>query len=146
MRARVCAIIDIDGTLADCEHRRHHLETKDWTSFYLNMSEDRPNIWCVILTRAIAKMGVDVVLTTGRPEEYREATTNWLHRHGIEYSALFMRATKDYRKDCVVKEEILHRDIQPRWFPLFAVDDRKQVVDMWRKNYIVTLQCAEGDF
>lgn len=29
-------IVDLDGTLANCEHRRHFLETKpkDWKSFH----------------------------------------------------------------------------------------------------------------
>jgi hypothetical protein len=29
---------------------------------------------------------------------------------------------------------------------LFAVDDRQQVVDMWRRNGITCLQCDEGQF
>jgi|TARA_R110000823_G_scaffold205986_1_gene336775 hypothetical protein len=29
---------------------------------------------------------------------------------------------------------------------LYAVDDRQQVVDMWRSNGITCLQCAVGNF
>ena len=46
----------------------------------------------------------------------------------------------------IVKKEILDRDILPRWDVLFAIDDRQQVVDMWRANGVTCLQCAPGDF
>lgn len=140
-----CIIVDLDGTLADCEHRREFVECKDWKGFYERMGADRLNSWCKYLIQNRIDT-VDIVVTSGRPEEYREVTDHWLDVHQIERAALFMRPTGDYRPDHVVKQEILERDIRPRWDVFFAIDDRKQVVDMWRRNGIVTLQCAEGDF
>lgn len=57
-----------------------------------------------------------------------------------------MRKTGDYRKDCIVKEEIYRKDIEPIYDILFCVDDRKQVVDAWRELGLTCLQCAEGNF
>jgi histidinol phosphatase-like enzyme len=39
-------IVDLDGTLASCEHRRHYVEKKDWLSFYENMGHDGVHEWC----------------------------------------------------------------------------------------------------
>jgi hypothetical protein len=56
-----------------------------------------------------------------------------------------MRAEGDTRRDSVVKRELLDRigefyDVQA------AIDDRQQVVDMWRAAGLLCLQVAPGDF
>ncbi len=57
-----------------------------------------------------------------------------------------MRKGKDNRKDAIIKKEILGLLRQEGKEILFAVDDRQQVVDMWRENGITCLQCDIGDF
>ena len=57
-----------------------------------------------------------------------------------------MRKDYDNRQDAVIKEEIYKLHIQPKFNVLFCVDDRKQVVDMWRRIGLICLQCAEGEF
>lgn len=47
------AIIDIDGTLADCRHRLHHVlpgRKRDWDAFFGEMDDD-DLIWPVSMTR-----------------------------------------------------------------------------------------------
>jgi hypothetical protein len=145
---RICIIIDLDGTLADCEPRRYHVngEAKDFGAFFAAIGDDKPFEWCDELITAMSRYGYDIVLCSGRPEDYRKVTELWLTFNRIEYDALFMRPSGDGREDAIVKKEILERDILPKWDVLFAVDDRQQVVDMWRENGITCLQCAEGDF
>ncbi|WP_202926579.1 hypothetical protein [Piscirickettsia salmonis] len=48
--------------------------------------------------------------------------------------------------DNIIKEEILDRLLSNNKHILFVIDDRRQVVDMWRRRGIVCLQCAEGNF
>jgi len=77
----------------------------------------------------------------------RADTVEWLkqtHLYPNDYT-LLMRKDKDYRQDYIVKQEILdtHIDKTRVWFVL---DDRKQVVDMWRRNGLTCLQVADGDF
>ena len=58
-----------------------------------------------------------------------------------------MRETQDNRKDSIVKHEIYTTCIKDRWDVLFVLDDRNQVVDMWRNTLnLPCLQVAEGDF
>jgi adenylate kinase family enzyme len=87
-----------------------------------------------------------IVLCSGRGGEYRETTKNWLSEYGICYDHLFMRQAKDHRQDYIIKEILLDFEILTRYEPYFFIDDRQQVVDMYRKRGYTVLQCANGDF
>lgn len=141
-------IIDMDGTLSDCEHRRHFVsgEKKDWKSFNESCSMDPPNDWCVSLACKLAAC-YDIIVVSGRNEEFREITQAWISKQGIPITDLFLRPDGDFRKDSVVKEEIYNKYIKNNYPNVaFCIDDRKQVVDMWRSLGLVCLQCAEGNF
>jgi octaprenyl-diphosphate synthase len=45
-----------------------------------------------------------------------------------------------------IKEEIYHLKIEKDAQVLFVIDDRKSVVERWRKLGLTCLQCAPGDF
>ncbi len=142
-------LFDIDGTLADIAHRRVFLDKTppDWKSFNAEMGEDTPNEPVVSLYRTLWDSGAyDIILVTGRNEQYRKVTEQWLTWNLIEFSRLIMRADKDFRADHIIKEEILHALRAEGKDILFTVDDRQQVVDMWRRNGITCLQCDVGDF
>ena len=145
-----CIIIDIDGTISDCEHRRHHVtgETKDWKSFFNHdlVMQDR-------LIEPVAKL-INIlcehytpVYVTGRSERDREITEKWLAKHDMPRASLWMRKLEDHRDDFVVKREILNLCIRANGLnPIFAIDDRNSVVAMWREEGITCLQVAEGNF
>jgi hypothetical protein len=147
------AIFDIDGTLANNEHRQHFLmplpgsTKKDWDGFFANMEGDTPNEAVVFLLNATRASGYyDAILVTARNESYRERTEAWLAKHNIFYDKLLMRGDDDHRHDWEVKQTILNEVIRPEYNVLFAVDDRKQVVDMWRSEGVFCFQCADHTF
>ncbi len=93
-----------------------------------------------------------IIYCSGRPEEYRQSTLDWLKKFGapqfsesIEYP-LYMRKDKDYRPDYVVKLELLEQMKADGFHPNLAFDDRDQVVKAWRSVGIRTLQVADGNF
>lgn len=142
-------IFDIDGTLADCEHRRYFLnETPpNWKSFNESMVTDCPKRDVVLLYHTLYDSNLyDIILLTGRYEEYRQVTENWLKSWQIPFNEIYMRKDGDNRKDAIIKEEILNILLSEGKQILFTVDDRQQVVDMWRKNGITCFQCDYGDF
>lgn len=148
-------IIDIDGTLANCGHRRHFVdgthEKQDWKSFYESMRTDTMNKWCSEIIYSLAcreDIYYDIILLSGRPEEYRDITLEWLRENNQfnVFDKLFMRKNGDYRCDTIIKEEIYKEHIEPYYNILFVIDDRRKVVDMWRRLGLVCLHCAEGDF
>ncbi len=141
-------IVDLDGTLCDVEHRVHHVKQKpkNWHAFNSAMDEDKSYFWCIELIAAMKDRGYKIIFVTGRDEDYRPNTEAWLKKHLIDYDFLFMRKAKDHREDSDVKEEIYHTMIEKTAQVLFVVDDRKSVVERWRKIGLTCLQPAPGDF
>jgi hypothetical protein len=90
----------------------------------------------------------DIVLVTGRSEEIRQETNDWLAEQKISYSALYMREDGDHREDCVVKAEHLEHLIFTHGRKQIAgvFKDRKQVVDMYRAKGLRVFQVADGNF
>jgi hypothetical protein len=139
-------IFDIDGTLADISHRRHHVEKKpkDWDAFFHGMSQDKAVHAIVRLCNILYASGLKIILCSGRSEEHRVETVQWLAENGVNYHELILRRDGDRRSDVVVKLEMLAG--LDRSKILFVVEDRSGVVEMWRSEGLVCLQCAPGEF
>lgn len=144
-------ILDMDGTLSDPSGRLHHLDgEKNWPAFHDAMGDDEPIAAIATLARILYAAaergdGIDaVIIVTARHDDpkYRQLTVDWLELHGIRYHALYMRRNDDYRRDHLVKADILQQIIDAGYEPVLAVDDRPEVVRMWRDHGITTLQCA----
>lgn len=91
-------------------------------------------------------VGRNVILVSGREDKYRDKTELFLKNNDIQYKALYMRKSGDMRKDSIVKREIFDNNIRGKWNIDFVLDDRNQVVEMWRSIGLTCLQVAEGDF
>lgn len=142
-------ICDLDGTLCNVEHRRHFVRRegkKDWRSFFLGLKDDTLNTWCAQILSKFKDYTTHIVLASGRSDEYEKLTREWLVNHSIEYDDLFMRSRNDSRQDYIVKEIILDFEILTRYTPVFFIDDRQQVIDLWRRRGYVALQCDIGNF
>lgn len=136
-------IFDIDGTLADCDHRRHHITggRRDWDGFFATMADDPVIEPIRRLAELASRSGAAIVLCSGRPEKYRTVTEEWLRRSNVPFEALYMRAEGDFRADYIVKAQLLDGIRKDGHDPLLVIDDRQTVVDMWRENGLVCLQC-----
>jgi len=151
MQVPPTVVFDIDGTLANCEHRIHWVRTspKNWPAFNRGMKRDTVHEDIVWMLRTFHAAGCTILIASGRGEENRAATESWLRDvAGIEglYSKLYMRPAKDYRSDDVIKGEILDQMREDGYDPSMVVDDRNQVVNMFRKRGLRVLQIAPGDF
>lgn len=137
LNRELAIIVDVDGTLCFRGARNPHK--------YDECLNDRPNI---PILRLIEMIGSEIVvlLVSGRPESARERTALWMNAHGVIYRQLFMRRDRDNRKDAIIKEEIYRLQIEPDYTVLFVLDDRNQVVEMWRRLGLACLQVAEGNF
>lgn len=135
-----CVIFDIDGTLAK---NNGHRGPYQWDK----VGDDLPNIPVVELYRTLED-GNHTFLFTGRDEVCREHTEEWLDRHGIEdYQRLVMRPKDSMIKDAKLKRQMYDEYIDGKYNVLFVVDDRDQVVNMWRRDLGLTcLQVDYGDF
>ena len=144
----LCVVVDIDGTVANNDHRQHHVQKKPkkWHLFNATMHLDTAHQDVVDLVKYLQK-DFPIVFCSGRGEEEREVTEKWLREvAGFEtWAALHMRGAGDHRDDSIIKSELL--DIILETFQVwFALDDRQRVVEMWRARGIRCLQVAPGDF
>jgi hypothetical protein len=139
-------IFDIDGTLADVSERIQHVskKPKNWTAFFEGIAQDKAIHSMVRLCNILYASGIQIVLCSGRSEEHREETVKWLAEKGVNYHDLLLRKDKDRRADSVVKREMLATIDKSK--VLFVVEDRSRVVQMWRSEGLVCLQCAPGEF
>lgn len=130
-------LCDIDGTIAKMTGRSPY--------DYSRIGEDIPNEPIVKLLNLLRESN-RIILMSGRPDSSRTDTMNWLKQHDIHYDSLFMRKTDDKRKDSIVKQELFDEFVRSQYRVRFVLDDRNQVVEMWRDLGLTCLQVAPGDF
>ncbi len=88
-----------------------------------------------------------IILLSGREDKYKDATLRFLKNHNIPYNALHMRKTDDTRKDSIIKKQIFINEIAAKYYIEFILDDRNQVVDMWRNELeLPCFQVYYGNF
>ncbi len=137
-------IVDLDGTLADIEHRVGlvNCEHPNWPRFFRECVNDTPKQWCVDLMVTMGKAGYPVRIVSARSREVQAETIAWLAKidwQGVDVQLEMLRAEKDSTQDEKLKKEWLDRFGKENI--LFVVDDRQRVVDMWRANGVTCLQC-----
>jgi predicted kinase len=132
-------LVDIDGTVALMAARSPFDESR--------VHEDAPNLPVIAAVRALAAAGNRIVFVSGRTDACRAATEAWLREHvGCEFDGPFMRPAGDMRKDSIVKLELFDVHVRERYDVACVIDDRDQVVRMWRSLGLTVLQCADGNF
>jgi predicted kinase len=137
-----CVLVDIDGTVA----QRGDRSPFDWH----RVGVDTPNWPIIRLVQAMRSSGYVVVFISGRDAVCRSETITWLNQHFGWFESdyeLFMRPENNTKKDSVIKYDLFEQHIARRYSVELVVDDRQQVVDMWRRNLGLTcVQVDYGDF
>lgn len=130
-------IVDIDGTIAKMNNRSPY----DWG----RVGEDAPHQDIIDLVKLLSK-DHEVIIVSGRDGSCWESTKNWLIDNKVPFSYIYMRLPNDRRKDSIIKKEIYDSFVKPLYQVKYVLDDRNQVVEMWRDLGLRVLQVAEGDF
>lgn len=143
-------IFDIDGTLANCEHRQAFLRVKprNWKAFKNAIHLDTPRHDIIWFANILYSIGNRIIIATARSEDEREATEKWL-KDVAEltcFEKIYMRETGDYRDDAIVKMEILEQMRNDGYNPTVVFDDRDRVVKAWREAGLCCLQVNYGNF
>jgi predicted kinase len=139
-------ICDIDGTLAHMKDRGPF----DWSKVG-NDTPDHKIIEILHTYQAMSEVNLcctqtKIILFSGRDGSCREETEKWLKDNLVDYDELYMRTADDVRKDSIIKRELFDTYIKGKYNVTFVLDDRDQVVQMWRNMGLTCLQVAEGDF
>jgi hypothetical protein len=125
------AVLDIDGTVAEVQHRLHLIDgTQDherWVQFFEAAVDDPVLEEGRQLANVLAQEH-DIVWLTGRPEYIRLLTEHWLADNDLPGGLVLMQESDDLRPARVTKLEQLralqkHRDIA------VVIDDDPRVVE-----------------
>lgn len=135
---RDAVIFDLDGTLCDTSEIVHFIEgdDKDFAAFHAASATCPAHEDVVQAAREQAGLGRAVIVVTSREFVWRDVSLDWLVAHDVPYDALHMRIVGDYRRDVVVKSEILQQITDDGFTVVEAWDDKDTVIDLWRENGI----------
>lgn len=145
-------VFDLDGTIADCTHRLHHIRMpehahgewpeQDWDAFYAACHADPVIFPIQEVALAMIEACHRVEFWTGRSDQCRAETEAWLAANGFEGIPVRMRVGGDRTADHRLKAGWLTEYGKPD----LIFEDRASVVAMWRSHGIVCAQVAQGDF
>lgn len=151
-------IFDLDGTLANIDHRLHFLDKdrhdsegkrigKNYREFYAACVDDEVIQPVVDIYEALGMSGNEVWIWTGRSEEVRDETRAWIFRNLYMFpDDLMMRPAGDHRPDTVLKAEWLAALDEEARQRLVVFEDRSRMVKMYRDAGVTCFQVAEGEF
>ena len=168
MKDKNIIICDIDGTIANLQHRLHFIKNPDgskrerhdtfkrradWDSFHKECINDEPytdviEVLCSLVEgrKWAAGGNRELYFFSGRNDSVRNETEQWLQKHvpitpySWDGNRLQMRSEGDRRPDTVVKLEMMKSLGLTPDDVLCILDDRQAVVDMWRENGFRVLQ------
>ena len=159
MKAKNSVVIcDIDGTVANLEHRLRFIknpdgskktkaEGLDWDGFHLACKDDTPYDDIIEMLHDLYSYTPkkrELLFFSGRNDVVQDITLAWLQHYidsDIQASQLHMRNHKRdsfpsgaYHPDTLVKHNMIKRLGLTPEAVLCILDDRQGVVDMWRDN------------
>lgn len=140
----VAIIVDIDGTLAHTAGRSPY----DYSQVHTDTVDEQIKF----LVNVLHRRGQEILIVSGRDDECREATIQWLNDNGILWDELHMRPTGavdnhgNKLPDYLIKYDLFNEHIRDRYNVRFVLDDRDQVVNLWRSMGLKCLQVQPGDF
>lgn len=127
-------ICDIDGTISALGDR----EIYDGSKVHLDtLIEPTSHI-----IKTLNKHSAPVIFLTGRSEEHRDVTEQWLKNQGFEVNGLYMRRNRDFRPDNIVKYETI-KQFEGQVNILGVFDDRPQVIRMWQAIGLQTFNVGQ---
>jgi hypothetical protein len=108
MSRQPAGIVDVDDTRCDVSEIRHlYAMPDDYREFTVASRDCLPRQEVLDWCHQFHEDGCALLVVTGRSDEFRDITTEWLGEHlPVPYFALFMRRKGDYRSNATMKREI----------------------------------------
>lgn len=146
-------IVDRDGTLASVAHVAP--STRDnwaWQQYNAAMPFDAvvPGVLDIVNDWRSANPDGVVIMVSGRAAgDYRGDLRRyyqmvaWIQKHSLPIDRLFMRRGGDQRRDSIVKREIFDQHLAGNYDFHFAIDDRPQVIEVWKELGIPVIEVVD---
>jgi hypothetical protein len=132
MATQPAVIVDVDDTLCDVSDIRHlYAVPDDFRSFTVASRDCLPRREVVDWCHQFHADGHAVLVVTGRSDEFRDITVEWLDEHLlVPYAGLWMRPRGHYGSNARVKRQI-HIELARSFDIRAAIDDDPLIVEMW---------------
>ncbi len=130
-------LYDLDGTVYHMNNKRGPYDH--------NVDVDDPDHVVQEIVNSLS-MTYTAIAMSGRKTATRENTLKAMRRDGLYFDNLYMRADGDDRADNIIKQELFNTHVRDNFDVQFVLDDRDQVVEMWRRMGLKCLQVQPGDF
>ena len=125
-------ICDIDGTVANNDHRQHLLKGfKTWDLFFNALDKDTPILEVIEYVLKLHSNGKKIVFITGRPERFRKPTLRWLSRYFDFELNVFMRGNGDIRHKKLVKKDIFTENFNSEQIYI-AIENDFELIGLWK--------------
>jgi len=149
-KKKKCILVDVDGTLAKMKRGPGERSPFDWH----RVGEDLPNMPVINLVKIIYHTRIErfdwvnlaVIILTGRDGVALQDTKDWLKKYKVMYDEIYIRPEGNNQKDSIIKHDIYVNHILPNYEVEFVLDDRDQVVNLWRSIGLTCLQVDYGNF
>jgi hypothetical protein len=141
-------IVDLDGTIALDTGRAQeclHSGKRDWDAYYARCHEDAPNHNLITLLQVLEGI-YHIWIISGRREDTREVTMQWLAEHGVPFTGLTLRPVGNFVDDHILKLQMAEEMSLSPHNVLVVFEDRDRVVKAWRSVGYSCFQVASGDF
>jgi|TARA_B110000305_G_C19406008_1_gene622779 hydroxymethylpyrimidine pyrophosphatase-like HAD family hydrolase len=126
-------LCDIDGTVANNDHRQHFLEgKKDWDGFFSELINDKPIYKIINKVNNAYLAGKEIIFLTGRPERYRYSTLLWLSEYFNFEPLLLMRNNKDLRTKIDAKKQIFYSNLNTEEID-YILENDEDLIKMWNE-------------
>ncbi len=145
MKEKKIVICDIDGTIANNDHRQHFLkEKKDWDGFFSKLHKDEPIFEIIDKVKALEKEGRRIIFLTGRPEKYRQQTEDWLKKYFTFDLEILMRKDNDRRNKEQIKKELFFSNFKPEEI-LCCFENDEGLIKIWNEIglKVINANCAQ---
>ena len=141
-------MFDLDGVLADADHRQHLLapkpgQRKDWKRFFERAGDDA-------LIEEVARLtllldpSLNRILLTARPTTIQDITVEWLDRFHLAWDLLVMRPAGAYAPSPVAKKAAVDELRAYGFELLLAFEDDRRNVDMFHADGVPCIYIHSG--
>lgn len=142
-------IVDLDGTIANGEHRDDLAKAGSWEEFHGRCLDDTPYLDVVAVIKTLGAR-FNLIGLTGRNERFRIITLEWFQRYAVTLDELLMRPDNDYSKSPDMKIRMLEERFGSKEEVLASVlcafDDHEGVVATMRDYGITVFQPRNGTY
>ena len=137
---RKVIMVDLEDTLTDTSHRIKVKEFADLNIWNSQLVDD-PIRMKIAEVVASLSVGFDVVISTAKPMKYRDIAIEWMKKNlPFNIQRVMFRQQGDMRNSPELKMEH-YRKVSQDQEVILAIDDRKDVCDMYESMGIPAFHC-----